>query len=138
MALAQNKTMQTNESVLSFIETIENEQKKQDSIVIMELMKKATGEEPKMWGASMIGFGYEIIKSPSGREVEWFKLGFAPRKSNLTLYLMSPLMKDPKRMSEFGKHKTGGGCLYINKLSDVNMDVLEQLINDCVKIKNAK
>jgi len=133
MALAKNKTMQTDESVMAFIESIENEQKKQDSLTILELMKKATGEEPKMWGATMIGFGYEIIKSPSGREVEWFKMGFAPRKANFTLYLMSPLMKDPERMAKFGKHKTGGGCLYINKLSDVNREVLEQLINDCLK-----
>ena len=133
MALAEVKTKPNEASVLDFINKVENEQKRSDSLVILDYMKQLTQEEPMMWGNSIIGFGYQVVKSPSGREVEWFKVGFSPRKANLTLYVNGSLFKEEERMKALGKHKTGGGCLYINKLSDVNMDVLKSIIKDTYK-----
>ena len=126
--LAEIKTKQTDSSVEDFIYSVADEQKRKDCRVILEMMKGATGEEPKMWGASMIGFGKLVYKSPaSGREVEWFKVGFSPRKANITLYFMN-LQVHAASLEKLGKHKTGGGCLYINKLADINLKVLEKMI----------
>jgi hypothetical protein len=126
--LADNKTRQNEASVEEFLNTIEPEQKRKDSFFIMEMMKKASGEEPKMWGGAIIGYGYQIIKSPSGRTVEWFRVGFSPRKANLTLYLTGNAKKYGDYLEKLGKYKTGGGCLYINKLADVDLKVLEDMI----------
>jgi hypothetical protein len=127
--LADIKTKQTSSSVDDFIAAVPNEQKQKDSTVILKLMEKATKEKPAMWGNSIIGFGKEIYKSPaSGREVEWFKIGFSPRKTNLTLYLGLKTRMDPETLKKLGKHKTGTGCLYINKLEDVDIKVLEKMI----------
>jgi hypothetical protein len=126
--LAVIKTKQTSSSVKDFIDGIADEQKRKDSFVILEMMKKATGEEPKMWGSSIIGFENVRYKSPaSGREVDWFKIGFSPRKANLTLYLID-LKLHADALKKLGKHKPGGGCLYINKLEDVDKKVLEKMI----------
>ena|SRR6218665_3965751 len=133
MALAEVKTKPTGESVVGFINNVENEQKRADSFVLLEYMKQVTKEEPVMWGPSLIGFGYLIVKSPSGREVEWFKVGFSPRKANLSIYVKSSILRDEERMKKLGKHKTGGGCLYINKLSDVDFEVLKIIIDDTLK-----
>lgn len=133
---AQIKTKETSASVEDFINSVPEEQKRKDSFVILELMKKATGEEPKMWGASIIGFGNLLYESPtSGRQVEWFKVGFSPRKANLTIYLMD-LSLHQDNLARLGKHKTGGGCLYINKLADIDVNVLREMIN--VALKNKK
>src|SRR5215212_4515693 len=92
--LAEIKTKQTNSSVEDFLNTIKDEQKRKDSFVIMEMMKKASGEEPKMWGASIIGFGNVRYKSPAtGREVDWLRVGFSPRKANISLYLVMNIQK---------------------------------------------
>ncbi len=104
-----------------------------DCRTIMGLMKKATGEEPKMWGASIVGFGRYHYKGASGREGEWFVTGFSPRKANLTLYILSGLEKEHALLEKLGKHSTGKGCLYIKKLADVDLKVLEQLISKGVK-----
>lgn len=89
-----------------------------------------------MWGGSMIGFGKKIYKSPAtGREVEWFKMGFSPRKANLSLHLTLDIKKYAAELKKLGKHKTGVGCLYINKLADVDVKVLEKLINTAAKAK---
>jgi hypothetical protein len=131
--LADNKTKQNEASVEDFINSVESEQKRKDSFAILEMMKKASGEEPKMWGGSIIGFGYVIIKSPtSGREVEWFRVGFSPRKANLTVYLTG-LKRFSDLLEKLGKHKTGGGCLYLNKLGDVDLKVLGELIDKSYK-----
>lgn len=99
-------------------------------------MQKATKEKPKMWGGSMIGFGKKIYKSPAtGREVEWFKMGFSPRKANLSLHLTLDIKMYAAELKKLGKHKTGVGCLYINKLADVDVKVLEKLINTAAKAK---
>ena len=133
MALAVVKTKPTGDSALEFIQKVESEQKRNDSLVILEYMKKVSKQEPVLWGPSLIGFGYKIVKSPSGREVEWFDIGFSPRKANLSLYVKGSILQDTERMSKLGKHKTGSGCLYINKLADVDMEVLKSIIDDTLK-----
>ena len=97
------------------------------------MMKKATKAQPKMWGPSIVGFGDYRYKYESGREGDWFRAGFSPRKNALTLYVMSGFPKHAELMSKLGKHKTGKGCLYIKQLADVDMRVLEQLIERSVK-----
>ena len=127
--VAELKTKQNNASVADFIESVQDEQKRRDSTIIMKLMEKATGEAPKMWGSSMIGFGNVRYKSPAtGREVDWFKIGFAPRKANFSLHLVADVKENAEMLSRLGKYKTGAGCLYINKLADVDLAVLEQLL----------
>ena len=126
--LAQIKTKETADSVDDFLGAIADEQKRKDSQVILKIMEKVTKEKAKMWGSSIIGFGNKRYKSPAtGREVDWFIIGFSPRKANLTIYLID-LRKHADALKKLGKHKTGGGCLYINKLSDVDLKVLEKMI----------
>ncbi len=132
--LAEIKTKQTSLSVADFIAGIADERKRKDSQTILKLMEKATGEKPKIWGSSLIGFGMKRYKSPAtGREVDWFKIGFSPRKSNLSLHLVLDLKKHAETLNKLGKHKTGAGCLYINKLDDIDIKVLEKLIATAAK-----
>jgi len=127
--LVEIKTKPTTASVEDFINTVEQEQKRKDSFVLLEMMKKVTGEEPVLWSNSIIGFGDRIFTSPNtGRAVEWLRMGFSPRKANLTIYLNSSLKKHEVALEKLGKHKVGGGCLYINKLQDVDLTVLEGMI----------
>ncbi len=131
--LAEIKTKPTSSSVSSFIDSIPDEQKRKDSLVILKLMEQSIKEKPKMWGSSMIGFGDVRYKSPAtGREVDWFKIGFSPRKANLSLHLID-LKPHADALSKLGKHKTGTGCLYINKLEDIDIEVLEKIIAAAVK-----
>ncbi len=128
--LAEIKTKETSASVEDFINTVKDEQKRKDSFVILEMMKKATGEEPKMWGSSVIGFGNVRYKSPAtGREVDWLRIGFSPRKANLSLYISIEINEHAAALKKLGKHKTGVGCLYINKLEDIDMKVLKGMID---------
>ncbi|RPD48763.1 DUF1801 domain-containing protein [Paracnuella aquatica] len=130
---AEIKTKQNEASVSDFINALTDEQKRKDSEAIIKMMEAATGEQPKMWGASMIGFGNVRYKSPAtGREVDWFKIGFAPRKANLSLHLLD-LQRHADALPKLGKHKTGAGCLYINKLDDVNLEVLQRMIEKAAK-----
>ena len=122
------KTKPTSSSVEDFINSIADEQKRKDSFVILSLMEKAMKVKPKMWGASMVGFGDVRYKSPAtGREVDWFKIGFSPRKANISLHLID-LQRHADALTKLGKHKTGVGCLYINKLEDVDLKILEKMI----------
>jgi Domain of unknown function (DU1801) len=133
--MAEIKTKQNSANVEDFINTVKDEQKRKDSFVILKLMKKATGEEPKMWGGAIIGFGIKKYKSPStGKEVDWPRIGFSPRKANLSLYLMS-LKEHAASLKKLGKHKTGVGCLYVNKLDDIDLKVLEEIIDTSSKRK---
>lgn len=132
--MAEIKTKPTAESVEDYLHNVQDEQKRKDSFVILEMMKKASGEEPKMWGASMIGFGHKRYKSPNtGREVDWFLIGFSPRKANISLHLVLDIQQHAAALEALGKHKTGVGCLYINKLSDVNLDILRGMIEASVE-----
>lgn len=129
--MAELKTQKNNASVENFINTVESEQKRNDAFEILEMMKQITKEKPKMWGASIIGFGDVRYKYASGREGDWFKVGFSPRKANISLYLMGcNISKADSILGRLGKYKTGKGCLYINKLTDVNMDVLKELVKE--------
>jgi hypothetical protein len=133
--LAKVKTTENTSSVEDFINAVQDEHKRNDSLLLIKLLKKLSKEEPKMWGSSIIGFGKLIYKSPtSGREVEWFKIGFSPRKANLTIYLIN-LQMHADSLKKLGKHKHGGGCIYINKLDDVNIEVLEEMIVVTLKKK---
>lgn len=131
--LAEIKTKENSASVEDFINGVPNEQKRKDSFVILRIMEKVSKKKPKMWGSSIIGFGNRIYESPAtGRQVEWFKIGFSPRKANLTIYLMG-LKRHIETLKKLGKHKTGGGCLYINKLGDIDLKILEKIIKASVK-----
>jgi len=134
--LVEIKTKPTSSSVEDFIKAVPDEQKRKDSMVLLELMKKATGEEPVLWSNSIIGFGNKRYKSPAtGREVDWLLIGFAPRKANLSLTLSLDIKKHADALEKLGKHKTGVGCLYINKLEDVDLKVLKGIIETSLKNK---
>ena len=127
--LVEIKTKPTTASVEDFINAVPDEQKRKDSFVLLEMMKKATGEEPVLWSNALIGFGNKRYKSPTtGREVDWLLIGFAPRKANLSLTLSLDIKKHADALEKLGKHKTGVGCLYINKLEDVDLKVLKGII----------
>mgnify|MGYP001224247405 CR=1 FL=1 len=134
--LVEIKTKETTASVEDFINSVKDEQKRLDSFTILKMMKKASGEDPKMWGTSLIGFGNKRYKSPAtGREVDWLLIGFSPRKANFSLYLTMDIKKHAATLKKLGKHKTGVGCLYINKLDDVDLKVLKELIDASLKKK---
>ena len=135
--MAEIKTKPTPESVNDFLNKIENEQKRKDSFVILEMMEKATGEKGRMWGNSLIGFGDWLVRSErTGREVDWFVIGFSPLKAKFSLYLGLDVQQFAKHLEKLGKHKTGVGCLYINKLSDIDLNVLNDMIKDAAKTNN--
>lgn len=126
---AEIKTKPTVASVADFIGNIPDEQKRKDSFVLIEMMKDATGEDPVMWGGTIIGFGNKRYKSEkTGREVDWLKIGFSPRKANLSLYISVGIEEHADALKKLGRYKTGVGCLYINKLADVDMTVLKEMI----------
>src|SRR5215212_6570712 len=134
--MAEIKTKATSASVEDFINNIKEEQKRKDSFVLLEMMKKASGEEPVLWSNSIIGFGNKRYKSPAtGREVDWLLIGFSPRKTNISIYLVMDIKEHAAALKNLGKHKTGVGCLYINKLEDVDLKVLKGLIDSSLKKK---
>lgn len=128
MANADLKTKKTTASVLDFIESIPDEDRREDCRRLITLMKKATRADPKMWGSNVVGFGDYHYKYESGRENDWFVTGFSPRKQNLTLYFMTGTERYKSILDRLGKHKTGKGCLYINNLDEVDVDVLQELV----------
>ena len=131
--MAENKTKRTEASVEEFFDRIADEKVRRDTRKIAALMQEATGEEPKMWGESIVGFGYRRLKSAAGREVDWFTIGLSPRKANLTLYMSTGEAWNEDLLSKLGKHKTGMGCLYFKRLSDVDENVLRELIEQSVE-----
>lgn len=126
--MAELKTKKNDASVEAFLNSINNGQRKQDSFVILKMMKKITKSAPNMWGPAIIGFGSYHYKYASGREGDWFLSGFSPRKQSLSIYIMSGFKRHDDILSRLGKFKTGKSCLYINRLEDVDMSVLEELI----------
>lgn len=126
--MAELKTKPTDQNVADFISTIEDEQRRADCKAILELMKEVMQLEPKMWGSSMVGFGDYHYKYESGHEGDTFIVGFSPRKQNLTLYLTGGLLQQEDLLAQLGKHKTGKGCLYINKLAQINIEILRAII----------
>lgn len=122
------KTKPNDQDVESFLNAIEDEQKRADCFELLDLLTKITGEPPKMWGKSMVGFGSYHYKYDSGREGDWFLTGFSPRKQNLTIYIMAGFEKYEDTMSRLGKYKIGKSCLYVKKLSDIDTDQLKVLV----------
>jgi hypothetical protein len=131
--VAELKTKQTTASVVAFIKTVADESRRKDSRELSAMMKAATGKPPKMWGTSIVGFGNCRLKYASGRELEWFCVGFSPRKNGLSLYLTCDLSKYARLLRKLGKHKTGKGCLYIKTLDDVDRGILKKLIAESVQ-----
>jgi hypothetical protein len=130
--MTQNKTQPTGQPVRKFLASLPSEQARADCEVLLKLMQAATGEPPKMWGTSIVGFGDHHYRYASGREGDWFVTGFAPRKQNLTLYVMGGYERQAALLKKLGKHKLGVGCLYLKRLSDVDPATLEQLIRKTV------
>ena len=134
MAKAEIKTKQNDASVDKFLNSLTDAQQRADAVSVLNMMKEISGEEPKMWGTSIIGFGELTVRSPAtGREVDWMKVGFSPRKGNLSLYVLNGSPKQTALLDKLGKHKTGKGCLYINRLSDVDEKVLQKVIRAGVR-----
>lgn len=131
--MAELKTKATDASVADFIGKIEDEATRQDCFAIAKLMQQVTRAAPKMWGASIIGFGSRHLKYASGRELDWMLLGFSPRKGKITLYLPGSLDQQTALLKKLGKHTTGKGCLYIKKLTDVDAKVLKELLRQSVR-----
>jgi hypothetical protein len=130
---AELKTKVNDESVEGFLNSVADEQKREDCFEILKLMKQVTKETPKMWGSSIVGFGSYHYKGASGREGDWMLTGFSPRKQNLTLYLMGGFDLHQDLLNKLGKYKTGVGCLYIKKLEDVDRKVLKELVTESVR-----
>jgi hypothetical protein len=131
--MAELKTKRTDASVEAFLNTIADERKRRDAFAILDLMKKATKAEPKMWGSNIVGFGSYHFKYASGREGDWFVTGFSPRKGNLTLYIMPGFDRYGELLKRLGKHTTGKSCLYIKTLDDVDLPTLRELVKQSVR-----
>ncbi|MCX6139861.1 MAG: DUF1801 domain-containing protein [Candidatus Kapabacteria bacterium] len=128
MAKAELKTKQTELSVSDFLARIPNEGMRADCLKVLKLMKKITKCDSIMWGTSIVGFGTLHLKYASGRELDWFTMGFSPRAANITIYLHGGFEQHAHLMSKLGKYKAGKGCLYIKKLADIDLKVLEELL----------
>jgi len=132
MTQAKNKTAETTDSVLQFLDTIADETKRKDSLRLVEIMKTETGFEPRMWGSSIIGFGSYHYRYDSGREGDAPLVGFAPRKNELALYLAHNFDKREDMLRQFGKHKSGKACVYVKKLADIDEGILKKMITSSV------
>lgn len=130
--MAELKTLPTTASVTDFLNAVADEKRRQDCFALADLMREVTGEEPVMWGPSIVGFGSYHYCYESGREGNWMVTGFSPRKANLTLYIMSGFGQYDELLQKLGKHTTGQACLYIKRLSDIDLVVLRQLIAESV------
>lgn len=141
--MADNKTQPTDASVTAFIDAVEPAARREDARTLLAMFERITGEPARMWGPSIIGFGSYHYRYDSGREGDWCRTGFSPRKANLSLYLMGcycdgGFASRDALMARLGKHKTGASCLYITKLADIDMAVLEQLTRDSLAVMDAK
>jgi len=126
--MAELKTKPNDASVEEYLDGVEDEDKRRDCRTLLDLMRDVTGEEPVMWGPSIVGFGRYRYRYDSGREGDWFLTGFSPRKRDLTVYLMAGADRFEDLMARLGKHKTGKSCLYLKRLAEVDLDVLRELV----------
>jgi len=131
--MADLKTKPTDLSVKAFLSGIEDPVHREDCLAISEMMRKVSGEEPVMWGDSIVGFGSYHYRYASGREGDWFRCGFSPRKGKISLYIMSGFSAHAALLARLGKFKTGKSCLYIKKLADVDRDALTELLRRSVR-----
>ena len=134
MRVAENKTKPGKASVAQFLNAIDNDRRRSDAKAVAAMMRKATGKRARLWGTSIVGYGSYHYKYDSGREGDWALVGFSPRKQNLAIYIMPGFGQFDALMKRLGKYKTGKSCLYINKLDDVDEDVLQQLIERSVEL----
>jgi len=130
--MAENKTKQTKVSVASFIDALPNEEKRTDAKVLVKMMERATGEKAAMWGPTIIGFGSYHYVYESGREGDMPVIGFSPRKPALVLYMMTQFDGAKELLQRLGKQNTEGGCTYVKRLADVDLEILESLIKKSV------
>jgi hypothetical protein len=130
--MAELKTKATGKSVDAFLASVKDETRREDCRRVAEIMTKATGAAPRMWGSAIVGFGDYRYRYASGREGDWFLVGFSPRKDNLTLYLPAIYKGDDALVEKLGKVKRGGGCLYVKRLEDVHVPTLTKLVKSCV------
>jgi hypothetical protein len=126
------KTRENDASVEDFLNSVENETRRTDAFRVLEMFKRATGLEPKMWGDAIVGFGKYPVKYADGSTLDWLMTGFSPRKQNMTLYVISRSPKQPELLAKLGTHTTSKACLYIKRLSDIDEKALERVIKDCV------
>lgn len=131
--MAELKTKPTQASVKEFLNQVPDKERRDDCFAVAKMMEEITGDKPKMWGPSIVGFGTYHYKGASGREGDWMITGFSPRKKDLTLYIMAGFEKHPELMKQLGKHSTGKSCLYIKRLSDIHVPTLKKLIKSGVK-----
>lgn len=131
--MAELNTKQNKASVAAFLAAIPDPQRREDALAVTALMKAATKTEPRMWGTSIVGFGSQHYAYASGREGDWFRVGFAPRKDALTIYITSRFDQYPELMAKLGKYKTGKACLHIRRLADVDVKVLKQLVTQSLQ-----
>jgi hypothetical protein len=127
--MAELKTKENDQSVNEFINSLTDEKQRNDSEMLIKIMSELSSSPPKMWGDSIIGFGQYRYKYASGREGDWFLVGFSPRKANISLYIISYLENFNELMMQLGKYKTGKSCIYIKKIEDINLDILKELIS---------
>lgn len=132
------KTVKNDANVTEFLEGVEQEYKRKDSFKLLKVMKEITGEEPSMWGASIVGFGSYHYVYASGREGDWPLVGFSPRKQNLTLYIMPGFDRYEDLLAQLGKHRIGKSCLYIKKLEQIDMEILKEMIAHSVSYMRQK
>lgn len=130
--MAELKTKRTEKSVDVFLSSVKDDARRTDCRKVAAIMTKATGAKPKMWGSAIVGFGDYRYRYASGREGDWFLVGFSPRKDNLTLYLPAIYKGDDALVEKLGKVKRGGGCLYVRRLDDVHVPTLTKLVQSCV------
>lgn len=131
--MAELKTQKTDGDVDAFLDSVEDDRKRQDAHEVRRLMAEVTGEDGAMWGSSIVGFGSYHYTYASGREGDWFAVGFSPRKQNLTLYIMDGFAEYDSLLTRLGKHSTGKSCLYIKRLSDIDMSSLRELVEKSVQ-----
>ncbi len=127
--MSELKTQRTNASAEAFVASVENNQRREDALMLLDIFERTTGMKPVMWGESIIGYGQYHYKSErSSQEGDWPLVGFSPRKANLTIYALPSIENYKEHLSKLGKHKTSVACIYINKLSDIDTEVLRQII----------
>ena len=130
--MAELKTQPTDQDVITFLNAIPDERKRRDCFTLLAIMQQATGAQPVMWGDAIIGFGRYHYRYASGREGEWFLVGFSPRVQNLTLYIISGFDQYDLLLSKLGKHSTSKSCLYIKRLDDIDLAALQELVQRSV------
>ena len=131
--MTQRKTSQNEGDVNAFLDAVENPRRRADARQLLDLMQTVTGESPKMWGPSIVGFGKYHFRYASGREGDSLVVGFSPRKQNLVIYIMPGFSDYGELLGKLGKFRTGRSCLYVNKLDDVDLQLLEQLVRESVE-----